>query len=84
MPSSDARALLDRLEAFLQVAHIGVERVVARLELHIRPVLPALTERPSSRTLQPAALAQPHRILQRDDQQREDDGQRSQGNGYLS
>ena len=34
-----ARALLDRLVAGLQVAHVGVERVVARLELRVRLAL---------------------------------------------
>ena len=74
MPSSDARALLDRLEAGLQVAHVGVERLVARLELRVRLAL--RRELPVELAhLQPAALAEPHRVLQRDDQGDEDESE---------
>ena len=61
-----ARALLDRLEAGLEIAHVGVERVVARLEPGVRLLL--RRELPVEFAhLQPPALAEPHRILQRRD-----------------
>ena len=47
-----ARALLDRLEAGLQVADFGVEGVVARLQLGVRL---ALRRRPAGRARAPAA-----------------------------
>src|SRR5690349_21620403 len=63
-------ALLDRFGASLQVAHVGIERIVAHLELRIRL---ALRRELAIRfaNLQPPSLAQPHWILQPDDQQAE-------------
>src|SRR5689334_9848995 len=62
-----AGALLDRPGALLQVAHFRVERVVARLELRVGLALlrDASLELPHAR---PAALAEPQRILQREDE----------------
>ena len=58
-------ALLEGLQALLQVAHLGVERVVARLEpavgLALGGELPVQVPHP-----RPAALADPERVLERD------------------
>ena len=69
-----AGALLDRLDALLEVPDFGVERFVACFELHIdlalrRDLGVELAQ------LEPPSFAKPHRILQRDDQQHEDDGE---------
>ena len=62
-----ARAFFDRIQPLLQIAHLGIERGVARLQLQIgialRSELPIDLPYP-----QPAALAQPLRILQQRDQ----------------
>ena len=69
-----ARALLDGLRARLEIAHVGIERGVARLELGVR--LPLQRELPVGLAhLQPAALAEPHRVLQGQDQDAEDEGE---------
>src|SRR4051812_4443600 len=55
-----ARALLDCFEPGFQIAHIGVERFVSRLELFVGLAL--LRELAIVFAyLQPAALAEPHR-----------------------
>src|SRR5258706_15771926 len=71
----EARALLDRFEPLLQVAHLDVERVVAALELRILLAVlrEAAIELPH---LQPAPLADPERILEGDEQRGENDGER--------
>ena len=61
------RAFLDRFEAGLQVTHVGVERVVARLELLVRVALLSKLAIGFAH-LQPTAFAEPHRILERDNQ----------------
>ncbi len=73
-----ARALLDRLVAALEVAHVGVERIVARLQPRVS--IPLRRELPVELAhLQPAALAEPHRILQRGDQRDEGESEPAQG-----
>jgi hypothetical protein len=69
----EARALLDRLEALFQVTNLGVECVVARLQLRVLVLLrrEAAVELPDP---QPAALADPERVLERDVQRGEDEG----------
>src|SRR5579859_2746692 len=70
----EARVLLDRLEALLQVADLGVHRVVARLQFRVRVAL--LRERPVELPdPRPASLAEPQRILQREEQAGEDPGE---------
>src|SRR6185503_17912804 len=59
-----ARALLDRLEAGLEIANVRVERIVARLELRIRFLLRREMTVEFAH-LQPPAFAEPHRVLQR-------------------
>ena len=73
-----ARAFFDGLEAGFQIAHVGVQRIVTRLELRVRIAL--LRKLPIVRAhLKPAALSEPHRILQRDDQRDEDVGEDAHG-----
>src|SRR5689334_9597767 len=71
----EAGALLDGLLAFLEVAHLHVERVVARLLLRVvealRHELPVQVPHP-----RPAALPEPQRILQREEEAGEDVGER--------
>src|SRR5882672_3111576 len=69
-----ARALLDRLEPLLQVAHLGVERAVALRQpgVGLLLFLHLALEAPHP---QPAALAEPQRILQREDEAGERAGQ---------
>jgi hypothetical protein len=69
-----ARALLDGLRARLEIAHVGIERGVARLELGV--CLPLQRELPVRLAhLQPAAPAEPHRVLKGQDQDAEDEGE---------
>src|SRR5438270_14097528 len=70
----EARTLLDGVHALLQVAHLGVEGVVARLEACVGLVLrfELAVELPHAH---PAALAGPERPLQADEQQAERDGE---------
>src|SRR6267143_1026879 len=71
-----ARALLDRLGALLEVADLGGERRVAALQLEIpRPFDLQLALQAPRR--QPAALAQPERVLDEHDQRTEDAGEDS-------
>src|SRR5260221_6163824 len=71
----EAGALLDRRVAFLEVAHLGVERVVTRLEARVALLLlrEASLELPHPC---PASLAQPQRVLQGEDQRGEAEGER--------
>src|SRR5258706_11636458 len=71
----EAGALLDRFESLLQVAHLGVERVVARLEACVVVALldEAAIELPHP---EPASLAEPERILEGHEERGEDDGER--------
>src|SRR5438105_6419718 len=71
-----ARALLDRLGAGLEVAHLGGERGVTHLERGIpafpRGYLPV--EVPGA---QPPALAKPERVLDEEDERGKDDAEHS-------
>src|SRR5439155_12774307 len=71
-----ARAFLQRLRALLQVANLGVERIVACLEpcggFLLRRELPV--ELPDA---YPPALAEPERILQGDEDRHESERERS-------
>ncbi len=73
MPSS-RRALLDGLHALLQILHVGLERVVARLQLRVGHALlrEAAIELPHPH---PASLAEPERILERKEEAGEDEGE---------
>src|SRR6185295_15016243 len=68
------RTLLDRIEADLEVAHLGVQRLVPRLELAVHLALhPDLSlDLPHA---QPAAFAQPEGILVEQYQTRQGEGQ---------
>src|SRR5437764_13970262 len=70
-----AGALLDRVGALLQVAHLGGEATVACLELRVLALgsgeLPV--HLPGT---QPAALTQPQRVLDEDEQRAEDNRER--------
>ena len=72
-----ASALLDRLEAVLEIAHLGVEYRIARLQLLICLSLRVELAIKLSNS-QPTALARPHRILQGDDENGEDEREDSQ------
>src|ERR1700694_739930 len=73
-----ARPLLDRFEPLFQVPHLGVERRVASLEPGV-DVLLRLDLTIELAHPQPTAFAQPHRVLQGEDQCRKDEGKESQG-----
>ena len=69
-----ARAFLDCVEPLLEIAHFGVERGIAHLQLLIGFALrlQLLIDFPHA---QPAALAKPQRILQQRDQAGQREGQ---------
>ena len=73
-PQALASALFDGLEPLLQVAHLGVERVVAHPEALVgrclRGDLPVQLAH-----AQPPSLAEPERILERQYQAGEDGGE---------
>src|SRR6185436_11515687 len=62
-----ARALLDRLGAGLQVAHLGIEGAVAPLELRVLRLLGLELVLQAPRG-EPASLAEPERILDQHDE----------------
>src|SRR5690349_9961445 len=66
-----ARALLDRFAALLEVAHFRGERRVARREVRVLACLFRYFGLQLPRA-QPAALADPQRVLDQDDQGAED------------
>src|SRR5437016_4476218 len=71
-----AGALFDRLEALLQVAHLGIEGVVARLQAgrSLALLRKLAVELPHP---QPASLADPERVLEG-----EEDGGEDVGEGF--
>src|SRR5258706_12081283 len=69
-----ARPLLDRVEALLQVTDLGGERAVPLLERRVL-VAPGVHLAVDVPCAQPAALAQPERILDRDDEAGQDAGE---------
>jgi hypothetical protein len=75
--------LFDRLEALLEIANVGVELCVTRLELDVDALLRVnlAIQLPDP---QPTSFAQPHRILQGEDQRDKDDGKDTQGSDQLS
>src|SRR5450755_3229207 len=72
-----ARPLFDGFEPLFKIPHLGVELRVARLELGVDALLrlDLVIELPHP---QPTAFAQPHRILQGEDQCHKDEGKESQ------
>jgi hypothetical protein len=73
-PELASRALLDRLVPGLEVAYVGVQRIIAGLELGIGVALQRYLPVVFSH-LHPTAFPQPHRLLERDDQRDEDVGE---------
>src|ERR1700694_5528781 len=73
-----ARPLLDRLEPLFEIPHLGVEHRVASLEFGVDVLLrlDLAIELPHP---QPTAFAEPHRILEGEDECRKDEGEKSQG-----
>ena len=82
-PELVSRALLDCLVTGLEIAHVGVQRVVSDLELRVGVTLqrdlPVVLA-----DLQPAAFPKPHRVLERDNQRDEDVGENSHDSGSLA
>src|SRR5690606_1659226 len=77
-----ARTLLDRLGALLEVAHLRGEGGVARLEAGVAGALRGelALQRPGP---QPAALSQPQRVLDEDDERAQDAGEELHPDGLM-
>lgn len=78
----EPRALLYSLKPLLQIAHIGIERGVASGELNVFRFLLIHLARKFPH-LQPAAFAEPKRVLDRDDEREKGVGEVFHSSGFL-